>query len=74
VRIAQVISNLLNNAAKYTQTNGCIHLSAERKEQDVFIRIKDNGIGLSTDMLPRIFDMFSQVDSSIERAQGGMGW
>ena len=72
-RIAQVLGNLLNNAAKYTRKNGRIQLSAERKENDVIIHIKDNGIGLSADMLPRIFDMFSQVDSSIERAQGGMG-
>lgn len=73
MRITQVISNLLNNAAKYTKKNGRIELSAERKENDAIIHIKDNGIGLSVEMLPRIFDMFSQVDASIERAQGGMG-
>ena len=73
VRMAQVLSNLLNNAAKYTQRNGRIQLSAERKENTVFVYIEDNGIGLSADVLLRVFDMFSQVDSSIERAQGGMG-
>lgn len=73
VRMAQVISNVLNNAAKYTPQGGHIWLSAEAKELDLTIRIKDDGIGMSADLLPHIFDMFSQVDSSIERAQGGMG-
>ncbi len=72
-RMAQVFSNLLNNAAKYTRKNGRIQLRAERREGDVLVHITDNGVGLSADMLPRIFDMFSQVDTSIERAQGGMG-
>ncbi len=72
-RIAQVISNLLNNSAKYTKNNGIITLSVERKENYVLVRVKDNGIGLSAEMLPHIFEMFSQADTSIERAKGGMG-
>jgi two-component system CheB/CheR fusion protein len=73
IRISQVLSNLLNNAAKYTKDNGAIQLSAERKENDILIHIKDNGIGLSSEVLPHIFKMFSQVDTSIDRAQDGMG-
>jgi len=72
-RLAQALSNLLNNSAKYTKGNGRIELTAECQDNTALIHIKDNGIGISADMLPRIFGMFSQVDSSIERAQGGLG-
>jgi CheY-like chemotaxis protein len=73
IRMAQVLSNLLNNAAKYTKNNGYIQIMAEYKNDDVSIHVKDNGIGLSKHMLLHIFDMFTQVDTSFERAHGGMG-
>jgi CheY-like chemotaxis protein/anti-sigma regulatory factor (Ser/Thr protein kinase) len=72
-RLAQVLSNLLNNAAKYTDQGGRIWLSAERQSDSVLIRVKDNGIGIPPDMLPHIFDLFTQVDLSVERAEGGLG-
>ena len=72
-RLAQVISNLLNNAAKYTPRGGRISLAAVREGNVVTIRIKDNGIGIESTMLPKIFDMFVQVDNRIERASGGLG-
>jgi PAS domain S-box-containing protein len=73
MRIAQVISNLLTNSAKYTERGGVIWLSAERKEGVVEVAVKDTGIGIPPESLPRIFDMFSQVDRTIERATGGLG-
>jgi CheY-like chemotaxis protein/anti-sigma regulatory factor (Ser/Thr protein kinase) len=63
----------LNNAAKYTEPGGHIWLNAELEGEQVVIRVKDTGIGIPPDMLPRIFDMFTQVDRSIERSQGGLG-
>jgi PAS domain S-box-containing protein len=72
-RLSQVVLNLLNNAAKYTDRGGHIWLTAEREGHHVLIRVKDNGIGIPPDMLPRIFEMFVQVDSSLDRAQGGLG-
>jgi CheY-like chemotaxis protein/anti-sigma regulatory factor (Ser/Thr protein kinase) len=72
-RLAQVLSNLLTNAAKYTERGGTIWLSAERKDGVIEVTIKDTGIGIPREALPRIFDMFSQVDRSLERATGGLG-
>jgi signal transduction histidine kinase len=72
-RLAQVISNLLNNAAKYTPRGGRISLAAVREGNMVTIRIKDDGIGIEPSMLPKIFDMFVQVDNRLERATGGLG-
>ncbi|HEX5472796.1 MAG TPA: PAS domain S-box protein, partial [Lacipirellulaceae bacterium] len=72
-RLAQVISNLLNNAAKYMSRGGQIDLVVEREESAVAISIKDNGIGIPREMIDRIFDMFIQVDASLERAHGGLG-
>jgi signal transduction histidine kinase/CheY-like chemotaxis protein len=72
-RLAQVFSNLLNNAAKYTEPAGHIRLTAERRESEVVVEVRDTGIGISRDMLPRIFDIFTQGDRSLERAQGGLG-
>jgi signal transduction histidine kinase/ActR/RegA family two-component response regulator len=73
VRLAQVISNLLNNAAKYTDPGGSIWLTAAREGSEAVVRVRDNGIGIPSDMLPRIFEMFAQVDRSIGRSQGGLG-
>jgi PAS domain S-box-containing protein len=72
-RLAQVLLNLLNNAAKYTEPGGRIELAAERQAARVTLRVKDNGIGIPADLLPGIFDMFTQVDNSPERSQGGLG-
>jgi PAS domain S-box-containing protein len=71
-RLAQVVLNLLNNAAKYTDPGGRIWLTVEADNQLV-IRVRDNGIGISPQMLPRIFEMFTQVDRSLERSRGGLG-
>jgi len=73
IRLAQVFSNLLNNAAKYTKHGGHIWLTAEREGRDAVVSVRDNGIGIPGDMLARIFDMFTQVDRSLERSQGGLG-
>jgi signal transduction histidine kinase len=73
VRLAQVFLNLLNNAAKYTKRGGHIWLTAEREGSDAVVSVRDNGIGIPGDMLPHIFEMFTQVDRSLERSQGGLG-
>ena len=72
-RIAQVISNLLNNAAKYTPDGGKIRLSARREGRDVLLTVADNGLGIPGDMLPKVFDLFTQVDRHLERSKGGLG-
>lgn len=72
-RLAQVFLNLLNNAAKYTKRGGRIWLTAEQEGSDAVISVRDNGIGIPGDMLARIFDLFTQVDRSLERSQGGLG-
>jgi PAS domain S-box-containing protein len=72
-RLAQVLSNLLANSAKYTERGGRISLSAERKAAVIQVTVTDTGIGIPRESLPRIFDMFSQVDRSIERTTGGLG-
>ena len=72
-RLAQVLSNLLNNAAKYTDQGGRIWLTAARQGDDALIRVKDTGAGIPAGMLQRIFDMFTQVDHTLERSEGGLG-
>jgi PAS domain S-box-containing protein len=72
-RVAQVFSNLLNNAAKYTGQGGRISLAAELCGGEVVVRVRDNGLGIPSEALTRIFEMFSQVDRNMERAQGGLG-
>ena len=72
-RLAQVISNLLHNAAKYTDSSGRIWLTVAQEGGNALISVRDTGIGISADMLPRIFDMFMQADRSIDRAHGGLG-
>jgi PAS domain S-box-containing protein len=72
-RLLQLFGNLLNNAAKYTDNGGLITVEAQECGPEIIIRIRDNGIGITQEKLPHIFDMFMQVDSSLERAQGGLG-
>jgi signal transduction histidine kinase len=73
VRLGQVFQNLLHNACKYTEPAGRIRLTAERQEGDVVVTVQDSGLGIPPDKLASIFDMFTQVDGSRERAQGGLG-
>ncbi|WKB52468.1 PAS domain S-box protein [Eleftheria terrae] len=72
-RLAQVFSNLLNNAAKYTEPGGAIGLQVQRLGAEARVCVSDNGVGIGAQMLPRLFEMFSQGDRSIERSQGGLG-
>jgi signal transduction histidine kinase/DNA-binding response OmpR family regulator len=73
VRLAQVVGNLLNNAAKYTEEGGQIWLSAAREGDEAVIRVRDTGIGIPGEMLASVFDLFTQVDRSLDRSQGGLG-
>jgi CheY-like chemotaxis protein len=73
VRLVQVLANLLANAANYTPPSGSIWLTAERVDGEVVIRVRDTGLGLSPDLLPRIFDLFVQGDAALDRARGGLG-
>ena len=72
-RLAQVLSNLLTNSAKFTPRGGRIRLSVERQGSDAVIRVRDSGIGIAEEMLPRVFEIFSQVDRTMESAHGGLG-
>ena len=72
-RLAQVLSNLLNNAAKYTDEGGQISLTAERLGEDVIVRVRDTGIGIAPELLPKIFDLFTQADRTLSRSRGGLG-
>jgi PAS domain S-box-containing protein len=72
-RLEQVIGNLLTNAAKYTEPGGRIWVTGTREGLQVILRIKDTGIGILPEMLPRVFDLFVQADRSLERAEGGLG-
>jgi PAS domain S-box-containing protein len=72
-RLAQVLSNLLNNAAKYTDPGGAISLTAEQLGDEVAIRVRDNGIGIPPHLLTKIFDLFTQADQTLSRSRGGLG-
>jgi signal transduction histidine kinase len=72
-RLEQVVANLLDNAAKYTPRGGEIELAAERSGGEVVVRVRDNGIGIPPDLLPRVFDLFVQEHQSLARTQGGLG-
>ena len=72
-RLAQVVSNLLTNASKYTPSNGRIDISAALEGTDVVLRVRDTGMGIPADVLPRIFDLFVQGRQSIDRSPGGLG-
>jgi signal transduction histidine kinase/ActR/RegA family two-component response regulator len=73
VRLAQVFSNLLNNAAKYTDRGGHVHLVCKRDGDAVTVAVRDDGRGIPDELLPRVFDLFMQVDRGADRAQGGLG-
>lgn len=72
-RLLQVLVNLLNNAAKYTDPGGHIWLTADLEGNEVVIRVRDNGIGIPADVMPHIFDLFAQADDSQRHSQGGVG-
>ncbi len=73
VRLAQVIANLLTNAAKYTERGGTITISAAREDDRIAIRVRDTGVGIPAEVLPHVFDTFYQSRQDIDRAQGGLG-
>jgi PAS domain S-box-containing protein len=72
-RLEQVVVNLLTNAAKYTADGGYIVLTVEQQGDEAVLRVRDTGIGISPELLPRIFDLFTQAERSLDRAQGGLG-
>src|SRR6267378_1824529 len=72
-RLEQVVVNLLNNAAKYSDEGGRIGLGLQQEEQDVVLRVTDSGVGIDPELLPRIFDLFTQAERSLDRSQGGLG-
>jgi signal transduction histidine kinase/ActR/RegA family two-component response regulator len=72
-RLAQILSNLLNNAAKYTNRGGRVSLAARVEDRSLIINVADNGIGIAPDMLNHVFEMFVQVDSTLERTNAGLG-
>jgi CheY-like chemotaxis protein len=73
VRLVQVVENLLNNASKYTDEGGRVEVSAEREGDEAVIAVQDNGIGIEPDLLPDVFDLFTQSAQSLDRSQGGLG-
>ena len=72
-RLEQVLVNLLTNAAKYTEDGGRIWLTVERDREQAVLRVRDSGVGIAPELLPRIFDLFTQAERSLDRAQGGLG-
>lgn len=72
-RLVQVVANLLNNAAKYTEPGGNIWLTGELVNDEVVLRVRDTGVGIGREMLPRVFDLFAQSDRTLDRSQGGLG-
>src|SRR5690348_14013183 len=73
LRLSQALANLLTNAAKYSDPGGLIVVSATLGAEELTLSVKDTGIGLSPDNISEVFEMFSQVDSAIDRSEGGLG-
>jgi signal transduction histidine kinase len=73
LRLAQVFANLLNNAAKYTEPGGTVTLAASRDGKQAVVRVRDTGVGIPPDILPHVFELFTQVDRNLNRSQGGLG-
>src|SRR5262249_26089067 len=72
IRLGQALANVLNNAAKYTEKGGRVSLSAERNDSQVVVCVRDTGIGIPPEILPHIFDLFTQADRALDRSQGGL--
>jgi signal transduction histidine kinase/ActR/RegA family two-component response regulator len=72
-RLEQVVVNLLTNAAKYTDKGGYIWLTLQHEDEEAVLRVRDTGVGIAPEILPRIFDLFTQADRSLDRSQGGLG-
>ena len=72
-RLEQVVGNLLNNASKYNNPGGQIRLSVVSQDHHAVIRVQDNGIGMPPELLPHVFDLFTQADRSLDRSEGGLG-
>ncbi len=72
-RVEQIVVNLLTNAAKYTPEGGEISLTLHQEENQAVVRVRDTGIGITPELLPRIFDLFTQADQALDRSQGGLG-
>ena len=72
-RMEQVVVNLLNNAAKYSDTGGLIRMSVGKEGKEAVIRVRDNGVGIAPELLPHVFELFTQVDGSLGRSYGGLG-
>ncbi len=72
-RLEQIFENLLNNAAKYTESGGQISVTAERRDGQAIVSIKDSGVGIAPELLPHIFELFTQADCTLDRAEGGLG-
>ena len=72
-RLTQIVSNLLTNAAKYTEPGGHIDISAARSDGGMAVRVRDTGVGIGPELLPRVFDLFVQGERTLDRAQGGLG-
>lgn len=72
-RLTQIVANLLHNAAKYTQPNGQIHIALETTDQHAVLRVRDSGVGIESDHLERIFELFAQGTRDLDRSQGGLG-
>lgn len=72
-RLEQVVGNLLNNASKYTEPGGHVWLGAEQVDGHAVLRVRDDGIGMPPDLVPHIFDLFTQADTSLDRSEGGLG-
>jgi signal transduction histidine kinase len=73
LRLTQVVANLLTNAAKYTEPGGTVAISAQAEGHDAVIRVRDSGAGIAPELLPRVFDLFVQGSSALDRSQGGLG-
>jgi signal transduction histidine kinase/CheY-like chemotaxis protein len=72
-RLSQVVLNLINNAAKYTPSGGHIVVSLDRENTDAVLRVRDSGIGITPELLPKVFDLFMQGDRALDRSEGGLG-
>jgi CheY-like chemotaxis protein len=73
VRLGQIVENLLSNAAKYTPPGGAVLLELSSEAGEAVLRVVDTGVGMGPDILPRVFDLFVQADTSLDRSEGGLG-